>query len=35
MIDKEKALVDVQDALLANMVDDLVKQVYNATVENW
>lgn len=33
--DSSEQLVDVQDALLANMVDDLVKQVYNATVENW
>ena len=33
--DSSEQLVDVQDALLANMVDDLVKQGYNATVENW
>lgn len=33
--DSSQQLVDVQDGLLANMVEDLVKQIYNATVENW
>lgn len=33
--DSSQQLVDVQDGLLSNMVDDLVKQIYNATVENW
>lgn len=32
---KNQAFATVQDALLAEITEDLVKQIFNATVENW
>ena len=32
---RSQPFVQVQDDLLREIMDDLLKQVYNATVENW
>ncbi len=32
---RDRAFAQVQDQLLAEITEDLVKQIYNATVENW
>ena len=32
---RSQPFVAVQDDLLREIMDDLLKQIYNATVENW
>ncbi len=32
---RDRPFTDVQDQLLEEMVEELIKQIYNATVENW
>ena len=32
---RTQPFVAVQDDLLREIMDDLIKQIYNATVENW
>ncbi|WP_081964785.1 LPS assembly lipoprotein LptE [Porphyromonas sp. COT-290 OH860] len=33
--DRNQTFVSVQDQLLEEIIEDLIKQIYNATVENW
>lgn len=33
--DRDQPFVNVQDQLLEEIKEDLIKQIYNATVENW
>ena len=33
--DSSKQLIDVQETLVQEMIDDIVDQIFNATVANW
>lgn len=33
--DSSQMFTDVQDALIEDLVEDIINQIFNATVENW